>query len=75
MKISREEMKALYNCIYSIEDGERLLIAEAILEPCMHLDRLKSEMHQQGLTVSARAWHDLATLIGLDADTDLPDRE
>ena len=75
MTISHEEINELYNCIYSIEDGERLLIAEAILEPCMHSDRLKAEMHQQGVIVAERAWHELANLLGLDADTDLPDRE
>ena len=75
MTISHEEITKLYNCIYNIEDAERFLLAEMILEPCMTSDRLKAEIHLQGLAVSARAWRDLATLIGLDADTDLPDRE
>lgn len=75
MTISHEEINALYNCIYTIEDGERLLIAESILEPCMNSDRLKAEIHQQGVAISAQGWRSLARLLGLDADTDLPERE
>ena len=75
MTISHEEITKLYNCIYNIEDAERFLLAEMILEPCMTSDRLKAEIHQQGVIVAERAWHELANLLGLDADTDLPDRE